>query len=170
LLFPSLPTNRHETLFIEAFLHNDLQSGQYTGLIHAWMLQKLFKIFLIHKQLPQELPRLLFANGWAGSTLAGTANVLGRALIAGSGQHGLFGLWQLLCNFKFDSEMKDSIVERHHTQRRGREKQKKALIVKNSKERISRQRRNRQEREVHTGVSINKIIRVQIVQNDKWNI
>jgi len=63
--------------------------------------------------------------------------------------------------------MKDSIVERHHTQRRGREKQKKALIVKNSKERISRQRRNRQEREVHTGVSINKIIRVQIVQNDK---
>lgn len=54
-------------------------------------------------------------------------------------------------------------VERHRTQRTGREKQKKVLVVKKSKERVSKQGRNKQIGKggtVHTGVSMNKIIKV----------
>jgi hypothetical protein len=47
-------------------------------------------------------------------------------------------------------------VGRHHTQRRGREKQKKALIIKNSKKRFSRQGRNKQPGKGGTHRCINK--------------
>jgi len=47
-------------------------------------------------------------------------------------------------------------VERHHTQRTGREKQNKALIVKKSKERVSKQGRNKQTGKGGTHRCINK--------------